>query len=107
VLVVDEAGGVPTRLMEQALRLAEQAGTRVVLMGDTGQTKAIEAGRPFAQLQVAGMSTARMEEIERQKAAVLKAAVELAAHGDARGSLAKIETVREIKDSHHTKKALV
>jgi conjugative relaxase-like TrwC/TraI family protein len=107
VLVVDEAGVVPTRLMEQTLRLAEQAGARVVLMGDTAQTKAIEAGRPFAQLQVAGMSTARMEEIERQKDPVLKAAVELAAHGNARGSLAKIETVREIKDSQERRAELV
>lgn len=61
-LVIDEAGTVPTRQMEQALKLAEQAGARVVLLGDTGQTKAIEAGRPFDQLQAAGMKTALMSE---------------------------------------------
>lgn len=55
VLVIDEAGVVPTRLMEKVLQLAEKAGSRVVLLGDIAQTKAIEAGRPFDQLQAAGM----------------------------------------------------
>lgn len=67
VLVIDEAGVVPARQMEQVLRIAEKAGARVVLMGDTAQTKAIEAGRPFDQLQAAGMRTAAMAEIQRQK----------------------------------------
>src|SRR5919204_2424185 len=67
VLVIDEAGTVPTRQMEHALKLAEQARARVVLLGDTAQTKAIEAGRPFHQLPAAGMETAVMAEIERQK----------------------------------------
>ncbi|WP_413168799.1 MobF family relaxase [Burkholderia latens] len=107
VLVIDEAGVVPTRLMEQTLKLAEQAGARVVLMGDTAQTKAIEAGRPFDQLQAAGMSTARMEEIQRQKDPVLKAAVELAAVGDARGSLAKIAAVAEFKGDSERRAEIV
>jgi ATP-dependent exoDNAse (exonuclease V) alpha subunit len=89
------------------LRLAEQAGARVVLLGDTAQTKAIEAGRPFAQLQAVGMETAGMKEIQRQKDPVLKAAVELAAHGDARSSLAKLKTVLEIKDDGSRRAALV
>lgn len=98
VLVIDEAGVVPTRQMEQALRIAEKAGARVVLMGDTAQTKAIEAGRPFDQLQAAGMGTAAMEEIQRQKAPELKKAVELAARGEANGSLAHIEAVIEVRN---------
>ena len=67
MLVIDEADSVRARQMEQALRLAEQAGARVVLLGDTRQTKAIEAGRPFDQLHGAGMATALMQQIERQK----------------------------------------
>jgi integrase len=78
--VIDEAGTVPKRQMEQALKLAEQAGPRVVLLGDTGQTKAIEAGRPFHQLQASGMATSAMAEIQRQKDPVLREAVSLAAH---------------------------
>lgn len=106
VLVIDEAGVVPTRLMEQTLKLAEKAGARVVLMGDTAQTKAIEAGRPFDQLQAAGMQTAHMREIQRQKNPELKVAVELAAAGKASSSLERIKDVTEIKD-HHERRAAV
>lgn len=103
VLVVDEAGTVPTRQMEQALRLAEQAGARVVLLGDTAQTKAIEAGRPFDQLQSAGMNTVVMEEIQRQKDLALREAVALAARDEPERSLTQIRAVREIandRDRH-------
>lgn len=96
VVVIDEAGVVPARLMEQALKLAEAAGARVVLLGDTAQTKAIEAGRPFDQLQAGGMRTARMEDIQRQRDPALRAAVELAARGNTGDSLGRISAVMEI-----------
>jgi ATP-dependent exoDNAse (exonuclease V) alpha subunit len=107
VLIIDEAGIVPTRQMEQALKLAEQAGARVVRLGDTAQTKAIEAGRPFDQLQAAGMRTAKVVEIQRQRDPVLKAAVELAAAGDARGSLRTLNAVTEIADKNTRRDKLV
>ncbi|MVW78080.1 conjugative relaxase [Bordetella sp. 02P26C-1] len=106
VLVIDEAGVVPTRQMEQALRLAEKAGARVVLMGDTAQTKAIEAGRPFDQLQAAGMKTAHMDEIQRQRDPMLRKAVELAAKGDTSSSLSRIADIIEIKD-HFERRAAI
>jgi len=106
VLVIDEAGVVPARLMERALCLAEQAGARVVLLGDTSQTKAIEAGRPFEQLQTHGMATARMEEIQRQQNPQLRRAVELAAKGQAARSLQLLTTVTEIPD-HHQRRAAI
>ena len=49
---------------------------RVVLVGDAKQLDAVDAGKPFAQLQAAGMKTATMEDILRQKDPDLKAAVE-------------------------------
>ena len=106
ILVIDEAGTVPTRQMEQALKLAEQAGARVVLLGDTGQTKAIEAGRPFHQLQAAGMATAVMDEIERQKDPALREAVALAARGESAASLARLTDVREVRDDHQRRSAI-
>ncbi len=48
------------------LKLVEKTGARVVLIGDIAQTKAVEAGRPFDQLQNAGMKIARMNQ-QRQK----------------------------------------
>lgn len=102
VLVIDEAGVVPARLMERLMKMAEADGARIVMLGDTGQTKAIEAGRPFHQLQVAGMATALMGDIIRQKSPELKAAVELAAKGQASASLGvldqKLKAVHTIKD---------
>jgi hypothetical protein len=106
ILVIDEAGTVPTRQMEQALKLAERAGARVVLLGDTQQTKAIEAGRPFDQLQAAGMQTASMQEIQRQKDETLRKAVALAAKGEAAKSLALIRDVCEIRDDHYRRLAI-
>ncbi|HWA37000.1 MAG TPA: MobF family relaxase, partial [Burkholderiales bacterium] len=91
VLVIDEAGLVPTREMEAALQAAERHRARVVLSGDIQQLKAVEAGRPFAQLQANGMKTAIVDEIQRQKTPDLKPAVELAAKGRAQESLAHIE----------------
>ncbi len=102
VLVIDEAGVVPTRIMARLMKMAEVDGARVVMLGDTGQTKAIEAGRPFHQLQATGMATALMGDIIRQKTPELKAAVELAAQGDASASLGlidqKLRAVHTVKD---------
>lgn len=75
-------------------------------MGDTAQTKAIEAGRPFDQLQAGGMATAKMEEIQRQKDPLLKEAVELSARGKAAESLNKISSVVEIEDKHERRQTI-
>ena len=54
---------------------------RVLLVGDTRQHEAVEAGRPFAQLQEAGMRTAKLDEIVRQRDPELKRVVEQLAQG--------------------------
>src|SRR3546814_6584251 len=47
VLMIDEAGMIGTRQMECVLSHAEQAGAKVVLVGDPEQLQAIEAGAAF------------------------------------------------------------
>lgn len=79
LLVLDEAGMVGSRDMRTILTAVEQSSARIVLVGDTNQLKAVAAGAPFEQLQRAGMTTARLEEIVRQKASTLRDAVQLAA----------------------------
>lgn len=98
VMVVDEAGVVPSKQMARLLQIAEKEGARVVLMGDTAQTKAIESGRPFDQLINHGMKTARMDDILRQRDERLKKAVEMASGKEARESVAHISSVVEVKD---------
>src|SRR5207302_1696653 len=77
---IDESSLASTNQMREFL---ERIGSRdrVLLIGDTRQHQGVEAGRPFQQLQEAGMNTAKLEEIVRQKDPALKATVELLAHG--------------------------
>lgn len=50
VLVIDEAGMVGTRQMERVLSHAQEAGAKVVLVGDPQQLQAIEAGAAFRSI---------------------------------------------------------
>lgn len=97
LVVVDEAGMVSLRDMHALLSAAEEAGTRAVLVGDTGQLKAVEAGAPFRQLQEQGMAMVRMADILRQQNEKLRAAVVDAAEGKVEDSLKKLAaTVAEV-----------
>ncbi len=98
---VDESSLASTNQMRDFLsRLAPQ--DRVLLIGDTRQHQGVEAGRPFEQLQEAGMRTAKLDQIVRQKGPELKLAVELLATGQvpaALDALQKQGRVREIPDT--------
>ncbi len=107
ILVVDEAGMVSSKQMEFILKSAEKFHSRVVLIGDTQQLKAVEAGKPFAQLQANGMETAGMSEIQRQKNVNLKEAVKLAATGKVEASLSLLEkSTIEIKNSEERQSSI-
>ncbi len=83
VLVVDEGSLASTVQARNLLRIANEIRLpKVVLVGDRKQLGAVDAGKPFAQLQDAGMKTATMSEIMRQKDAGLKEAVESSLAGD-------------------------
>lgn len=100
ILVVDEAGMVSSKQMEAIFKTAEWSHAKVILIGDTQQLKAVEAGKPFAQLQANGMETAGMSEIQRQRNPELKQAVQLAAIGKVGESLSLLDkSVTEIKNS--------
>src|SRR6266568_7275250 len=98
---VDESSLASTNQMRDFFgRLGPQ--DRVLLIGDTRQHQGVEAGRPFEQLQQAGMRTAHLDEIVRQKDHALKSAVESLAKGDvsaALGSLNSQGRIREISDA--------
>jgi conjugative relaxase-like TrwC/TraI family protein len=98
---VDESSLASTNQVREFLsRLKAQ--DRVLLIGDTRQHQGIEAGRPFEQLQQAGMRTAHLDEIVRQKDPALKSAVESLAKGHvaaALGSLHSEGRIREIPDA--------
>ena len=91
VLVVDEGSLASTVQARDLLRIANTLRIpRVVLVGDEKQLDAVDAGKPFAQLQGAGMKTAVMDEIVRQRSPELKEAVEASLAGDVRRAFEKL-----------------
>ncbi|MDE0333075.1 MAG: conjugative relaxase [Nitrospinae bacterium] len=83
VLVVDEGSLASTAQARDLLRITGALRIpKLVLVGDARQLEAVDAGKPFAQLQEAGMKTAVMDEILRQRNPELKAAVEATLAGD-------------------------
>ena len=80
---MDEGSLASTVQARNLLRIADALRIpRVVLVGDAKQLDAVDAGKPFAQLQAAGMKTAVMDEIMRQRDPALKEAVEASLAGD-------------------------
>jgi conjugative relaxase-like TrwC/TraI family protein len=73
--MVDESSLASTKQMREFL---DKIGPydKVLLIGDTRQHQAVEAGKPFEQLQQAGMTTAQLDQIVRQKDPELLKAVE-------------------------------
>ena len=97
VLVLDEASMVSTVQMELLMRIAERLRiARLVLVGDRRQLRSTGAGEPFRALQEAGVATAEMEEILRQRDPALKAAVERLKEGLAAEAVRGLEHVHEV-----------
>jgi conjugative relaxase-like TrwC/TraI family protein len=105
---VDESSLASTNQMREFLsRLGPQ--DRVLLIGDTRQHQGVEAGRPFEQLQEAGMRTAKLDEIVRQKDPALKSAVEMLATGQVSAALDALQKqgrVREIPNAEERHRAI-
>ena len=99
ILVVDEGSLASTVQARDLLRIANELRIpRVVLVGDAKQLDAVDAGKPFAQLQAAGMKTAVMDEILRQRDPALKEAVEASLRGDIARAFDKLgENIAEAK----------
>ena len=99
VLVVDEGSLASTVQARDLLRIAGALRVpKLVLVGDAKQLDAVDAGKPFAQLQAAGMKTAVMNEILRQRDPDLKAAVEASLAGEIGKAFEKLgANVAEVK----------
>jgi conjugative relaxase-like TrwC/TraI family protein len=94
---VDESSLASTNQMREFLaRLGP--GDRVLLIGDIRQHQGVDAGRPFEQLQEAGMRTAKLDEVVRQKDPALKSAVELLATGQISAALDALQQQGRVKE---------
>jgi ATP-dependent exoDNAse (exonuclease V) alpha subunit len=93
IVFLDEAGDVPAHQLEKLMSIIEKQDARLILSGDRKQTHAVEAGKPFEQLQDAWITKAFLTEIKRQENEAIRAAVVHAAND---------EVPRAVAVLHHT-----
>jgi conjugative relaxase-like TrwC/TraI family protein len=79
--MLDESSLASTRQMRAFLEKLKPQD-RVLVIGDTSQHQAVDAGRPFEQMQQAGMRTSQLDRIMRQKDPELRRAVEFLANNE-------------------------
>jgi conjugative relaxase-like TrwC/TraI family protein len=96
--LIDEAGLLSMRDAHELLLRARAQNARVVLVGDTKQLSAVEAGNPFKSLQAGGMSTFHLDETRRQQRAELRQAVQLMAKGQVGESIDLLEASGHISE---------
>lgn len=98
--MVDESSLASTKQMQNFLgKIGPQ--DKVLLIGDIRQHQGVEAGKPFEQLQQAGMQTAKLDQIVRQKDPKLLRAVEHLSRGEVAegiGLLGQQGRITEIAD---------
>jgi len=97
---LDESSLASTKQMNEFLHRLKEAD-RVLLVGDIRQHQAVEAGTPYQQLQEAGIQTARLDEIVRQREPALKEVVEQLSRGQVREAIQNLDSqgrVHEIVD---------
>jgi len=98
--MVDESSLASTKQMRDFLAKTGSQD-KVLLIGDIQQHQGVEAGKPFEQLQQAGMQTARLDQIVRQKDPELLRTVEHFSRGEVAEGIALLEQqgrITEIAD---------
>lgn len=75
IWAIDEAGLVSNNLMYQLQKAAEARGAQVLLLGDPKQLTPVGAGMPMQAMEEAGMATANLTFIRRQKEEELRQTV--------------------------------
>ena len=106
--VLDESSLASTKQMNEFLHRLK-GEDRVLLVGDVRQHQGVEAGRPFQQLQEAGMQTAHLDEIIRQRDPALKEVVEQLARGNVESAIDSLHAqgrVHEIADRQERMEAI-
>ena len=95
--VLDESSLASTKQVHDFLNRL-QPNDRVLLVGDHRQHEAVEAGRPFAQLQQAGVKTIALDQIVRQQDPKLRQVVELLACGEVGIAVANLDQQNRVHE---------
>lgn len=100
VLIVDEAGMVGSRDMDELLQLAQSKGARLVTVGDTKQIKSVEQGDALRILErSSNLNGVSVRKVQRQLNEEYKAAVE-ALRKDPTEGYRRLETMGAIREVH-------
>ncbi|MBW4028049.1 MAG: relaxase domain-containing protein [Acidobacteria bacterium] len=98
--MVDESSLTSTQQMRDFLnKIGPQ--DKVLLIGDTRQHQGVDAGKPFEQLQEAGMRTTQLDQIMRQKDPELLKAVEYLSNNEIATGVELLQQqgrIRQIED---------
>ena len=90
LFVLDESSLASTRNLHKFFSRLE-AQDKVLLVGDSRQHQAVEAGTPFEQFQKHGMTTVKLNEIVRQRNLDLKRTVEKFSVREMRAAIDNLE----------------
>ena len=99
VLLIDEAGMVSSKDMDELLGLAKKHGARIVLSGDTQQLKSVSEGDALRVLErESKLQQVSLREVQRQLHAEYREAVEVLRNHPAQGfeRLEKMGAIREV-----------
>ncbi len=101
--LVDESSLASTEQIRDFLRRIDK-GDKVLLVGDIRQHQGVDAGKPFEQLQEAGMRSALLDRVVRQKNPELLKAIEYLSRNETETGVRMLQQqgrVTEIPDAEH------
>ena len=105
LFVLDESSLASTRNLHKFFARLESSD-KVLLVGDSRQHQAVEAGTPFEQFQKHGMLTVQLSEIVRQRKPELKRTVEKLSAREMREAVDSLERQGRIVEITQTKQRL-
>lgn len=105
LFVLDESSLASTRNLHKFFARID-AKDKVLLVGDSRQHQAVEAGTPFEQFQKHGMTTVKLSEIVRQRKPELKRTVERLSLREMRAAIDSLERQGRIVQVVDTKQRL-
>lgn len=98
VLILDDAQMIGAKQTQELMTVVEKLNTRLIPIGDVRAYLPSEGGSPLAHLQAAGMQTATLHTIERQKNEKTKAAIHDTLAGRIEAAFEKIgDRIQEVE----------
>jgi conjugative relaxase-like TrwC/TraI family protein len=100
VIIVDEAGLISSRQGATLFDFAKRAGARIVLVGDSRQHSAVDAGDFLAMLEThSPLRSHELTDIRRQTEATYRSAIQVLARGHARAGLLALDSIGFVHES--------